>query len=251
MCVSIYLIFYRLTLEMYKYIIYCSISACIIILSKYLYQNWIKQNHSISTLKQEVSLLNDKIKRLESELEKNKNSISGGIKIPIQFAQIQKNTPIDFQQNTLNTVTLEHDIESNSSDSVSSSSSNDVAVNDVKSKESSKASKESSKELKESKESSKKSSIHKKVLEVENLSEINDIELDNITLSGLDQLDQQAIQEIVIEPKVETVKKTIKKKAGIPDAKDFNNGDKVSDDNGIEYLCVVGKRGGHSWKQLN
>ena len=214
---------------MYKYIIYCSVSAVIIIVSKYLYQNWIKQNHSIANLKQEVSILNDKIKRLETELEKNKNSISGGIKIPIEFAQIQKKAPIEFQQNNGNTVTLEHDIESSGSSSVSS---------EIKSKDS-------------SKDSSKKSSPPKKILEVENLSEINEAELDNITLSDLNEQEQeQIIQEIVIEPKVET-KKTIKKKAGIPDAKDYNNGDKVSDENGVEYLCVVGKRGGHSWKKLN
>jgi hypothetical protein len=214
---------------MYKYIIYCSISAVIIIVSKYLYQNWIKQNHGIATLKQEVSLLNDKIKRLESELEKNKNSISGGIKIPIQFAQIQKKAPIEFQQNNQNTITLEHDIQSSAS-------------SEIKSKVSSKAS---------SKDSSKKSSPPKKILEVENLSEINEAELDNISLSDLNEEEQEhAIQEIIIEPKVET-KKTIKKKVGIPDAKDYNNGDKVSDENGVEYLCVVGKRGGHSWKKLN
>jgi hypothetical protein len=217
---------------MYKYIIYCSVSAVIIIVSKYLYQNWIKQTHSIATLKQEVSLLNDKIKRLESELEKNKNSISGGIKIPIQFAPIQKKTSIEFGQNNQNTIKLENDIQTDSSNT-------DVSeVSEVKSKQS-------------SKDSSNKSSP-KKNLDIENLSEINENELDNISLSDLNQQEpQHTVEEIIIEPKVETAKKTIKKKAGIPDAKDYNNGDKVSDENGVEYLCVVGKRGGHSWKKLN
>jgi hypothetical protein len=223
---------------MYKYIIYCSVSAVIIIISKYLYQNWIKQNHSIATLKQEVSILNDKIKRLETELEKNKNSISGGIKIPIQFAQIQKKTPIEFQQNKEKTITLENDIQSASSSETKSKVSSNDSSSETKSKVS-------------SKDSVKKLSPPKKILEVENLSEINETELDNITLSDLNVEEQvQTIQEIVIEPTVET-KKTIKKKAGIPDAKNYNNGDKVWDENGGEYLCVVGKRGGHSWKRLN
>ena len=223
---------------MYKYIIYCSVSAVIIIISKYLYQNWIKQNHSIAALKQEVSLLNDKIKRLETDLEKNKNSISGGIKIPIQFAQNQKKSPIEFQQNNQNTITLEDDIQSSSSSEIKTKVSSKDSFSEIKSKVS-------------SKESSKKSSPPKKILEVENLSEINKTELDNITLSDLNDEEQaQTIQEIVIEPNVET-KKTIKKKAGIPDAKNYNNGDKVCDENGVEYLCVVGKRGGHSWKRLN
>jgi hypothetical protein len=213
---------------MYKYIIYCSISAVIIIVSKYLYQNWIKQNHSIATLKQEVSLLNDKIKGLKTELEKNKNSISGGIKIPIEFAKIQKPHPVEFQQNNQKTIILENDIQTSDSSNYSENKSK-IA----------------------SKDSSKKSSPPKKILEVENLSEINKTELDNITLSDLnDEEEAQPIQEIIIEPKLET-KKTIKKKAGIPDAKDYNNGDKVCDENGVEYLCVVGKRGGHSWKRLN
>jgi hypothetical protein len=217
---------------MYKYIIYCSVSAVIIIVSKYLYQNWIKQTHSIASLKQEVSLLNDKIKRLESELEKNKNSISGGIKIPIQFASIQKKTSIEFQQNDQNTIKLENDIQTD----ISNTDVSEVSV--VKSKQS-------------SKDSSNKSSP-KKNLDIENLSEINETELDNISLSDLNEQEpQHAVEEIIIEPKVETAKKTIKKKAGVPDAKDYNNGDKVSDENGVEYLCVVGKRGGHSWKKLN
>jgi hypothetical protein len=216
---------------MYKYIIYCSVSAVIIIVSKYLYQNWIKQTHSIATLKQEVSLLNDKIKRLEGELEKNKNSISGGIKIPIQFAPIQKKTSIEFGQNNQNTIKLENDIQTDSSNG---------DVSEVKSKQS-------------SKDSSNKSSP-KKNLDIENLSEINETELDNISLSDLNEQEQEpqhAVAEIIIESKAETSKKTIKKKAGVPDAKDYNNGDKVSDENGVEYLCVVGKRGGHSWKKLN
>jgi hypothetical protein len=151
---------------MYKYIIYCSVSAVIIIVSKYLYQNWIKQTHSIASLKQEVGLLNDKIKRLESELEKNKNSISGGFKIPIHFAPIQKKTSIEFGQNNQNTIQLENDIQTESTDS---------EVNEVKSKHSSKQS---------SNCSSKKSSP-KKNLDIENLSEINATELDNISLSDL------------------------------------------------------------------
>ena len=74
---------------MYKYIIYCSVSAAIIIACKYLYQHWIRQNHTIANLKQELGLLNDKVKRLENELERNKNSISGGVKIPIVFKPIE------------------------------------------------------------------------------------------------------------------------------------------------------------------
>ncbi len=74
---------------MYKYIIYCSVSAAIIIACKYLYQHWIRQNHTIASLKQELGLLSDKVKRLEVELERNKNSISGGIKIPIVFKPIE------------------------------------------------------------------------------------------------------------------------------------------------------------------
>ena len=78
---------------MYKYIIYCSVSAAIIIACKYLYQHWIRQNHTVSNLKQEITILNDKVKRLELELERNKNSISGGVKIPIVFKPIEHRTP--------------------------------------------------------------------------------------------------------------------------------------------------------------
>ena len=54
----------------------------------------------------------------------------------------------------------------------------------------------------------------------------------------------------VLEETVDAPKKATKKK-GLPDAKDFQNGDKVTDENNVEYLCIVGKRGGHSWKKIN
>ena len=224
---------------MYKYIIYCSISAVIIIVSKYLYQTWIKQNHTISTLKQDVSLLTDKVKRLESELEKNKHSLSGGVKIPIKFAHIQKNNSLDFVQNNQNTVHIDNDLESSSGDS---SELQKQFTKDILTTESKVSSKESSRESKKSVQ---------KVLEIDNLSDINKNELDNISLSDLKSDESNVkVAEIILEPNVENTKKT-KKKTIMPDAKSYNNGDKVTDDNGVEYLCVVGKRGGHSWKKIN
>jgi hypothetical protein len=204
---------------------------------------WIKQNHTVAGLKQEVSLLNDKVKRLESELEKNKNSLSGGVKIPIQFAHIQKKNSIDFEQNNENTIRINNDIESSVESSVESSietpkeNAKDILTSDskVSSKVSSKQSKKSS----------------QKVLEIDNLSDINQTELDNISLSDLKN-EESIVQatEIILESNTENSKKS-KKKSSIPDPKSYNNGDKITDDNNVEYLCVVGKRGGHSWKKLN
>ena len=73
---------------MYKYIIYCSISAVIIIAAKYVYQNWIKQNHTIATIKQDIQLLQTKVKNVEEHFDKTKGSISGGVTVPIVFKKI-------------------------------------------------------------------------------------------------------------------------------------------------------------------
>jgi hypothetical protein len=76
-------------------------------------------------------------------------------------------------------------------------------------------------------------------------------EVDNISLSELkdDEVEDQQAEQILIE-KSDKVKKANKKKSLLPDAKDYNNGERVTDENGVEHICVVGKRGGHSWKKL-
>ena len=227
---------------MYKYIIYCSVSAAIIIACKYLYQHWIRQNHTISNLKQELGILNDKVKRLETELERNKNSISGGIKIPIIFKPIE-NKLISHPQSpkVIQLVRDETSIESRGSSSVQKrlealEEPHDRSKDSTKSNHSIK----SNKSLKE--------------LELEKMTANLEKEVDNISLSELkeDELDEdeeQRAEQIVIE-KTDKVKKTYKKKNSLPEAKDYNNGERITDENGVEYICVVGKRGGHSWKKL-
>jgi hypothetical protein len=204
---------------MYKYIIYCSVSAAIIIACKYLYQHWIRQNHTIANLKQELSILNDKVKRLEVELERNKNSISGGIKIPIVFK------PIETRLSPPKVIQLVEDEQS-----LVTSESKPVDVEDnasIKSRHSI-----------ESKKSQQE-------LELEQMTANLEQEIDNISLSELKNEEEQA-EQIVIDK----VKKTYKKKNLLSDAKDYNNGERITDETGVEYICVVGKRGGHSWKKL-
>jgi hypothetical protein len=42
-----------------------------------------------------------------------------------------------------------------------------------------------------------------------------------------------------------------RRKKKLPDAKQYTNGSKIKDEEDqCEYLCVVGKRGGHSWKKI-
>jgi hypothetical protein len=223
---------------MYKYIIYCSVSAAIIIACKYLYQHWIRQNHTIANLKQELGLLNDKVKRLETELERNKNSISGGIKIPIVFKSIEHNV----EQN------VEHNVEQNVPSSPKTiqlvKEETSLVSNLSKSSNGSRGSKKSSvKQLDETNVSSKESSKSKKELNIEEMTADLEKELENISLPDLN------VEEILIE-QAEKPKKTTKKKNLLPEAKDYNNGDRITDESGVEYICVVGKRGGHSWKKL-
>ena len=99
-------------LRMYKYIIYCSISAAIILISKYVYQNWIKQAHRISELQNNINLLQNKVKQLEGELEKF--TVSGGVKIPIVFKNIEKkpnNNKINFSNNESTTIVLNENLD--------------------------------------------------------------------------------------------------------------------------------------------
>ena len=114
---------------MYKYLIYCSVSAVIIIAAKYVYQNWIKQNHTIATIKQEIQLLQTKVKTVEEHIEKNKGSMSGGVKIPITFKKIENapkvqeqpvqkqspSKPTQVKQNVEKTIQLGDDLSSASS----------------------------------------------------------------------------------------------------------------------------------------
>jgi hypothetical protein len=227
---------------MYKYIIYCSVSAAIIIACKYLYQHWIRQNHTIANLKQELGLLNDKVKRLETELERNNNSISGGVKIPIVFKPIENRliTPSPPPK-VIQLVQDEPSLESRGSISVKEQL---VAL-----EENQNASRDSIRSNHSNK--SNHSTKSQKELELEEMTANLEKEVDNISLSELkdDDVEDQQAEQIVIE-KSDKVKKAYKKKSLLPDAKDYNNGERVTDENGIEHICVVGKRGGHSWKKL-
>lgn len=230
---------------MYKYIIYCSVSAAIIIACKYLYQHWIRQNHTIANLKQELGILNDKVKRLEVELERNKNSISGGIKIPILFKPIENRliTPPPSPK----VIQLVHD-----EPSLESRSSISVKENLIALEENQNTSKDSSKSNHSIKSThSIKSNKSQKEIELEQMTANLEKEIENISFSELkgEEAEENKDDQIIIE-KSDKVKKTYKKKNLLPDPKDYNNGERITDENGIEYICVVGKRGGHSWKKL-
>lgn len=212
---------------MYKYIIYCSVSAAIIIACKYLYQHWIRQNHTVSNLKQEITILNDKVKRLELELERNKNSISGGVKIPIVFKTIE------HRSSSPKTIQLIDEEVSSISSKGSTSKKEQLTehISEISSKASSKA-------------SSKTSIKSKRELDLEEMTAQLDKELD------VQQEQQEPEQQEPEQQEQEEKPKKTKKKSTLSDAKDYNNGERITDDNGVEYICVVGKRGGHSWKKL-
>jgi hypothetical protein len=216
---------------MYKYIIYCSVSAAIIIACKYLYQHWIRQNHTIASLKQELGILGDKVKRLEVELERNKNSISGGIKIPIVFKPIE-NRLITHPASPKVIKLIEDDSEELSANSVKNNFPDVLEKNQTVSHDSSKVSNNSILSHKSQQQ-----------VELEVLTANLDKEIENLSQKS------EELEQIVID-KTDKVKKTYKKKTSLPDAKDYNNGDRVTDENGVEHICVVGKRGGHSWKKL-
>lgn len=237
---------------MYKYIIYCSVSAAIIIACKYLYQHWIRQNHTIANLKQELGILNDKVKRLETELERNKNSISGGIKIPIVFKSIENKL---INPPPIHLIKDEPSLESRCSSSVQETLD---AVEDIQnhSKDSSKSkdSTKSNHSTKSNKSNHSTNSIgsnkSKKELELEQITANLEKEIDNISLSELKGDELENVEEQIVIEKSDKAKKTYKKKSLLPDAKDYNNGERFTDENGVEHICVVGKRGGHSWKKL-
>ena len=243
---------------MYKYIIYCSISAVIIIAAKYVYQNWIKQNHTIATIKQDIQLLQTKVKNVEEHFDKTKGSISGGVTVPIVFKkietqQVKPHSPIQSK----NVINLKNDIESESF-----SSNSELSQTSNKSNHSNKSNKSNKSNVEEtviklspkkdllddlsSSVSSSKSSSKKRVLNLDNIKDV--VEPVEPVEAGLEINLNQLDAELLVED-VKTPKKSIKKKS-LPDAKDYNNGDKITDDQGVEHLCIVGKRGGHSWQKL-
>jgi hypothetical protein len=233
---------------MYKYIIYCSISAVIIIAAKYVYQNWIKQNHTIATIKQDIQLLQTKVKNVEEHFEKTKGSMSGGVTIPITFQKID-NTPPPQQPKqsqpspvqTKNNVKLSNDLSSSSS-TISSLSSDSISTDKTPKVINLSPKKENDNK---SVSHSSKSSSKKKILDIsDEKSTQKSLEI------PLEVLEVLATEEVLEAEALEAPKKAAKKK-GLPDAKNSQNGDKFIDDNGVEYLCIVGKRGGHSWKKIN
>jgi len=241
---------------MYKYIIYCSISAVIIIAAKYVYQNWIKQNHTIATIKQDIQLLQTKVKNVEEHFEKTKGSMSGGVTIPIMFQKFENTPPPQQPQSskqpqspikTKNIVQLNNDLSSASSNfsSVSSSSRSSGSTNKTPTVINLSPAKSVKKENDNlSVSESSKSSSKRKVLDIS-----DDVQIVKEVIESTSPK-EVAAEMVTEEVAVDALKKVTKKKA-LPDAKDFQNGDKHTDENNVEYLCIVGKRGGHSWKKIN
>jgi len=226
---------------MYKYLIYCSISAAIILSAKYVYHQWIKHNPAISSLKLDMKRLEDKVGSVESELKKNKGSISGGVTIPIVFQKKES-----FVQNVQKTVPLKDDLHSYGSISSSRSNHSDTKPASIQ------LVKEDGSVV--SSRSSGSSKKREKVLDLSSMSlsvsvKENKEDVLEVKLEPKQELEVKEEPKEGSEGKEESTKKVVKKKA-LPDAKDFNNGQKFTDDQGVEYLCIVGKRGGHSWKKI-
>jgi hypothetical protein len=261
---------------MYKYIVYCSVSAIIIIVSKYIYQNWLKITHYISDLKNQISLLQNKVKTLEGELEKR--TISGGAKIPIVFRPIEKKSPkktITILDNTSesSSTTLSKPVETiegneiklkspnhsiDSKQSKQSNGSKELSIQQIKQsphsfdlseQEQEQDSVASRKELdtpKEPQETNQNDSfdfreLDKNSEEFHLQNELNNLDSKDLNFD-LDESNTNTNTDIKITKKS-------KKKSVLPDAKLYNNGDKYKEGE-IEYICVVGKRGGHSWKKI-
>jgi len=89
-----------------------------------------------------------------------------------------------------------------------------------------------------------------KEIELEQMTANLEKEIENISLHGDNiEIELEEDDQIVIE-KSDKGKKSYKKKNQLPEAKDYNNGERFTDESGVEHICVVGKRGGHSWKKL-
>ncbi len=231
---------------MYKYIVYCSVSAAIIIASKYLYQHWIKQNHIISTLKQDIGLLTDKVKRLEAEMEKRAHVYSGGVHIPIEFVKSSKpNTIILFKD----------DAASASASASASALVSTASVSSGSSSSSSLAAKHQKKTSEDKSPSSPPKSPPKSPTPSPSPTPSVQKSLD-ICVQQEEETEQEKEQEKEEDTTVQSLisnsingKERRRKK--LPDAKQYTNGTKIKDEEDqCEYLCVVGKRGGHSWKKI-
>lgn len=235
-------------------------------------------------LQNNIQLLQNRVKELESELESQK--VSGGVKIPIVFRSIEKKTSpknIIFSPKPsmiLSDILSENSENSERSENVSISAPvlPKVESKEVKPEEIKLTPPKSPKKGKKTQKKSKSVSppkSPKKTMEIElNNSELNhvelnhaelnhnDIDLDNI--SGVSNIEKEL--EISTPPKTTTPPNSVlgneveqenddkvdtkkKKKPSMPDAKNYQNGEKITF-NDEEYICVVGKRGGHSWKKI-
>jgi hypothetical protein len=251
---------------MYKYIVYCSISAVIIIVSKYVYQNWVKQNSRLLELQNNVQLLQNRVKQLEADLESQK--VSGGVKIPVVFRSVEKKPSsknINFSP-TANTIPLSNDLSEVSESpkiplSFSEAEPEPEPVGNAPVPESPKKSPEAKapkapKAPKSGRKSAKKTLQLESDADEKKEKEKEEIDLDNI--SGVSNNIEKELESespkpatppnSVLEAEFEEEEKK-KKKPSMPDAKNYSNGEKIVF-NDEEYICVVGKRGGHSWKKL-
>lgn len=238
---------------MYKYIVYCSVSAAIIIASKYLYQHWIKQNHIISTLKQDIGLLTDKVKRLEAEMEKRAHVYSGGVHIPIEF--VKSSSSSTNKPNTI--ILLKDDVSSAHSSSSSSSSSSGSSGFSLPPPPPAASSPQPS-----SASSVQKSldicDQKKQPVQVQEKQEQEEEKKQEQEEEKKDEKEEKKKDEEEEEEDSTTVLSLISNSNGkerrrkkLPDAKQYTNGTKFKDEEDqCEYLCVVGKRGGHSWKKI-
>jgi hypothetical protein len=181
--------------------------------------------------------------------------MSGGVTIPIMFQKIenipppqqpkQRQSPVQ----TKNTVQLSNDL---SSSSISTLSSDSISTNNSPSVIQLSPKKENDNV---SGSHSSKTSSKKKLLDIsDDVKIVKEISAPNSPKKvQRDLVEPLETKETVmpIEEVANEAPKKVAKKKGLPDAKDFQNGDKHTDENNVEYLCIVGKRGGHSWKKIS
>jgi hypothetical protein len=220
-----------------KYLIFSCISAFIIIVSKYLYQKWIQ--HVVQTKNTSVQLfsLEKRVDVLEKQLKKQNLSLSGGVQIPITFKPLQ---PANTMKKT-------------------SFAQNEVAVDDIT---------ESSIILEGNIQNHPENTDHQMDLIIP--TEVPTSETSNEIVSVGSIIEEPIINSHIVEESANIETKTKKskkekkeksmtssteepkkkaKKNPSVNAKDYANGEKIEED-GIQWICIVGKNGGHSWKRI-
>ena len=215
-----------------KGLIISCVSALFIVVSKYLYQKYIQFASVLREQNVKIFSMEKRIEKLETDYVATVTPMMGGIQIPVQFRAVEK--PI--KPRDAKVIQFEH-----------------ATPETVETIETGAAERQAQEMIRAA-----ENAFENQTCELDGAGEPLTVETLRATQTNtLTELLKDEILDDVASFTSENLDGVKRRRGGrtrtkrpFANAKDYQNGDRITEE-GIEYVCIVGRKGGHSWKRVD